>query len=73
MLFECLSATFQKKFVGNLLGNLWTKFYEDIGKSFVKKAAIRTKRECRPAGLDADKWLGTIGSNQCDSSSLGLR
>ena len=47
--------------------------YEDIGKSFVKKAAIRTKRGCRPAGRDADKWLGTIGSNQCDSSSLGLR
>ena len=34
---------------------------------------MRTKKGCRPSGLETDKKLGTIGSNQCDSSSLGLR
>lgn len=46
---------------------------DDIDKSLVTKTTIRTKTGCGRSGLDADKWRGTLGSNQFGSSSFGLK
>lgn len=63
----------EAKLHGGATKPVYSIVYEDISKSLVTKVAIRTKRGCRPSGLDADKWLGTIGSNQHGSSPLILR